>query len=175
MKTGKAIRRFLIPSWFVTLYCLMKFRAQVSTKSEVELGPNLKLGKKVVISSFCKIKIADGPLAIGDHVNIATGCFISSHREGIVIGKDSLIGPNSVIVSSNYNYGRRDIPYRLQGHSSRGIRIGQNVFIGGNVAILDGAEIGNDAIIAAGTLVSGKIPAGAIVQGNPMKIMYTRK
>ena len=50
------------------------------------------------------------------------------------------------------------------------ILIGENVFIGSHTIIKGGAEIGHHSVIAAGTVVSGKIPPYSLVYGNPMKM-----
>lgn len=50
--------------------------------------------------------------------------------------------------------------------------IGDNVFIGMNSTILMGAHIGNNVIIGAGSIVSGKIPDNVVVAGNPAKIIF---
>jgi acetyltransferase-like isoleucine patch superfamily enzyme len=41
--------------------------------------------------------------------------------------------------------------------------------------VLDGAEIGDDCIVSAGSIVSGSIPPRSIVQGNPAKVIFTRR
>lgn len=51
--------------------------------------------------------------------------------------------------------------------------IGDNVFIGMNSIILMGAQIGNNVIIGAGSVVSGKVPDNSVVAGNPCRIIRT--
>ena len=53
----------------------------------------------------------------------------------------------------------------------RGIRIGNNVFIGKKSIIMPNCEIGNNCIIGAGAVVRGKIPDGSVVIGNPAQIV----
>jgi acetyltransferase-like isoleucine patch superfamily enzyme len=93
----------------------------------------------------------------------------------VVIGDDCLISPNVTIIANNYNYQRLDVPIRQQGSTSKGVRIGANVWIGSGACILDGAQIGSGVIVAANSVVAGKIPDNAIVQGNPAKIIFTRR
>src|SRR6185436_18828908 len=128
---GATLRRFLTPGFVVTLQALMKYGAKISPKAEVEITPNLRLGKNSVISSFVKIKSKDGPLHIGNHVEIASFCVITSHKAGTYIGDDTMIGPNVSIIGNNYRYDRLDVPIRLQEKiSPKGIRIAHNVWIG---------------------------------------------
>lgn len=175
MKTKMMLRRFFLPPPLITLYCLIHYRAKVSARAEVEVSGFLKLGKGVEISSFCKIKSGRGPLEIGRNTHVAAGCFISSHAAGLYIGEDALIGPQVSIIAGNYKYDRLDQPIRLQGHSSKGVHIGNNVWIGAGTAILDGATIGEGVIIAANSVVTGAIPGRTIVQGNPGKVIFKRR
>lgn len=174
MQVRTLARRFLLPAPLVTAVCLAKFGARVSPRAEVELSPTLRLGRGINISSFCKIK-AEGPLSIGADTSIATGCFIAAGAGGLEIGPDCLIGPNCVIVTSEYRYARLDQPLRLQGHVSRGTRIGRNCFIGGNSVILDGAVLGDNVIVSAGSIVGGRVPDGTVVAGNPAKVIFRRR
>lgn len=61
-----------------------------------------------------------------------------------------------------------------QGSFSKGIRIGNNVWIGANSTILDGTEIGDDCIVVANSLVNRRFPSGSIIQGNPAKSIFKR-
>lgn len=56
-------------------------------------------------------------------------------------------------------------------HFRRHIKIGDNTFIGARVSLLGGADIGNNCIIGACTVVKGIIPDGSIVIGNPARII----
>ena len=168
------IQRFLIPSFIASLYYFFKYRCIISPKAEVELSPNLKMGKGVVISSFCKFKATDGPLIIGKEAGFAISCFVASSAAGIMIGEYSIFGPNTNISAVNYGYDRLDIPFKEQEGVSKGIRIGKNVWIGSGVTILDGAEIGDNTIVVANSLVNRRFPSNCIVQGNPAKVIYKR-
>jgi len=53
------------------------------------------------------------------------------------------------------------------------IKVGNNVFIGYNTVMLRGAEIGDNCIIGAGSVVTGKIPAGTVAAGIPAKVIKT--
>ena len=175
MKLATALKRFFVPPFIVTGVYLLKYRCRVSPKAEVDLSEFLVIGKDTQIGSFCKIKAADGPLVIGSNVSIATGCFISSYTGGVEIGEFSMLGPNVTIIGNNYRFDRLDIPMCLQEKTSKGIKIGRDVWIGAGASILDGAEIGNGVIIAANAVVSTKIPDHSIVQGNPAKIIFQRR
>jgi acetyltransferase-like isoleucine patch superfamily enzyme len=175
MKASTILRRFLVPGWFVSLACMWRFGAQVSPRAEVELSKGLQLGKGTVVGSFTKIKAAGGPLRIGAHTRIATGCFLDGQAGGLEIGSGGLIGPHCVLVTSAYKFSQIGVPLEQQGSSSQGSYIGDNVFIGSNCVILDGSHIGNDVIITPCSVISGKIPPGVVVGGNPARVIFKRR
>jgi len=176
MRPGTVVRRFLVPGFVVSIHAWLRFRCQVSPRAEVEITPLLKIGPRSVVGSFTKIKATDGPLTIGSHVEIANGCVLTSHTQGVEIGDDCLIGPNVSIIGNNYRYDRLDVPIRLQEKvSAKGIRVGRDVWIGAGCVLLDGADVGSGSILAPNSVVSGTVPAGSIVQGNPGKVIFTRR
>jgi acetyltransferase-like isoleucine patch superfamily enzyme len=175
MRPAKLLQRFLLPGFVISIVYAVRFRAMVSPRAEVELSPHLKLGKGTQISSFAKLKASDGPMTIGARVSIGSGCFIHAGSAGISIGDDSLISPNVSIVGSNYRYDRLDVPIHEQGEISKGITIGNDVWIGVGCAILDGALIGDRAIIAPNSVVSGSLAENVIAAGNPAKPIFTRR
>src|SRR5215203_2572976 len=83
---GLFIRRFLVPSFVVTIYALIKWGARVSTRAEVELSSNLRLGRGTTVGSFSKIKTTDGPIVTGEDCGFGTGCFLDSGEAGITLG-----------------------------------------------------------------------------------------
>jgi acetyltransferase-like isoleucine patch superfamily enzyme len=174
MKTSEIIRRFMIPSFVVTLVYLYKFRCKVSHRAEVDLNSSMTIGRGTRISSFVKIK-ANGPLQIGTEVSIGTNCFISAGAGKVSIGDYCMIGSNSSIIGNNYRYDSLDIPICRQAKTSKGITIENNVWLGSGCVVLDGTHIGQGAIITPNSVVSTDIPENAIAQGNPAKVVFTRR
>ncbi len=86
--------------------------------------------------------------------------------EKISVGTNTIIGYNTTILAHEYLIKE----YRLGP-----VAIGDNVLIGANTTILPGVEIGDEAVVSAGTLVHKDVPAGSFVGGNPMKIIYTKE
>lgn len=97
-----------------------------------------------------------GRLRVGAHVFFNTNCSVSCMGE-TVIGDYCKIGNNVVIVDHDHNFKNQDGEY-LVGH----ITIGSRVWIGANCTILRGAQIGDDCVIAAGSIVKGAVPAGSL-------------
>ncbi|EIL83185.1 MULTISPECIES: acyltransferase [Bacillus] len=86
--------------------------------------------------------------------------------EKITVGRNSVIGYNTTILSHEYLIKE----YRLGE-----VYIGDEVLIGANSTILPGVTIGDGAIVSAGTLVNKDVPAGSFVGGNPMRMIYTKE
>ena len=168
-------RRFLVPAFVVSLYGFLRWRARISTRAEVELSPNLRLGRHSTVSSFTKIKVTDGPLVTGERCGFATGCFIAVGAGGVEMGDNVICGPNVAIIATNYSYERVGVPLEEQGHTSVGIRIGHNVWIGANAVVLDGSVIGENSIVVANSLVNRRFPPNSIIQGNPAKVILQRQ
>jgi acetyltransferase-like isoleucine patch superfamily enzyme len=159
---------------FVRLYYLWKHGAIISRKAEVDLAPPTTWGRGCVISAFTKVKIS-GPFVMGRGVQISTGCFLGAGPAGLTLGDDVLIGPNCTILTGTYVFDRLDIPLQEQGTISKGVRIGHRAWIGSNSVVLAGADIGENVIVSAGSVVSGQVPPNSIVLGNPAKIIFTRR
>ena len=106
--------------------------------------------------SLCEIDREGGRLRIGAHVFFNTNCSVSCMGE-IRIGEYCKIGNNVVIVDHDHNYKDQSSEF-LTGS----IVIGNRVWIGANCTILQGAQIGDDCVIAAGSIVKGVVPAGSV-------------
>ena len=109
-------------------------------------------------------------LSIGHDVGMSSATLVAA--EGIEIGDRVLIGANSVIVDTDFHplhpdTRRRDI---LAGRH-RPVVVEDDVFVGMNALILKGVRIGAGAVVAAGSVVVGDVPPGAIVAGNPARIV----
>jgi acetyltransferase-like isoleucine patch superfamily enzyme len=173
-KTWRQVRRVLTPMIVVRLYYFWKHRAVVSGKAEVDLASSTSWGKGCVIAAFTKVKIS-GPFVMGRGVQISTGCFIGAGSAGLTLGDDVLISPNCTILTGTYLFDRLDVPLQEQGTISKGVRIGHRVWVGSNSVLLAGAELGDNVIVSAGSVVSGTVPPNSIVLGNPAKVIFTRR
>lgn len=175
MDPRKIFRRFLVPRRLASGYWYLRHGARVSPRAEVELSPDLTLGRGVVVGSFTKIKAADGSLVIGARTHIAVHVSISAGHGGVAIGEDCLIGPGVRILATGYDYTRMDVPMARQKGNSRGIRIGRDVWLGAGVVVLDGAVIGPHSVLTPNAVVRGDVPAGAVCEGNPARVVFQRR
>lgn len=139
----------------------------------VTFGNNVSFSRNCTIECTGVLRELGESLIVEDGVGIASGAFISV-RGPVHIGKDTIIGPNINIYSENHNYSDLNKPIRLQGETRKGVVIGEDCWIGGNVTIFDGVHIGKGSIIAAGAVVNKEIPENTIVGGVPAKVIRKR-
>jgi len=121
----------------------------VHKKSNVE--GDVSLGDNVSVWPFASIRGDEGPIVIGNNTSVQDN--VTIHGK-ITIGSNVTIGHGAVI---------------------HGAKIGDNVLIGMNSTVLDGVEVEDWCIIAAGSVISPntKIESGSLVMGIPGKV--TRK
>lgn len=105
--------------------------------------------------------------SLGDNVNF-NGIEVRGDGE-LTIGDNFHSGPDIRILTRNHNYDDGDaIPYD-DTYIRNPVRIGDNVWLGAGVTIIPGVEIGEGAIVQAGSTVIEDVPSGAIVGGHPAK------
>ncbi|KAA6450778.1 acyltransferase [Bacillus swezeyi] len=106
-------------------------------------------------------------MKIGDQSSFALMVMLDvMFPEKISVGRNTVIGYNTTILAHEYLIKE----YRLGE-----VVIGDEVMVGANTTILPGVEIGDGAVISAGTLVHKDVPPGAFVGGNPMRLIYTKE
>lgn len=93
---------------------------------------------------------------------------------GLKIGNDVRIAAGCVIIPSNHIFSDVSKPIRLQKLSKLGITIEDDVWLGANVTVLDGAHISTGCVIAAGAVVRGKTEPYGIYGGVPAKLIKIR-
>lgn len=173
---------FVCPN--ATIRCKSKFKFGANTSIDkychidalstngIILGNNVSIGKYTTIECTGTLKDIGLGLIIGNNVGLGTHGFFGC-AGGIEIGDDVIFGNYISLHSENHNYTQTGMPIRLQGVNRKGIKIGNNCWIGAKVTILDGSEIGNNCVIAAGAVVRGVFPHNSVIGGVPAKIIKT--
>lgn len=135
-------------------------------------GTRIVVGAGSKIFEFAVIRAVggSGDVVIGERCMINPHCVLYS-GSGIRIGNDVALAPGVQVVPANHAYARRDIPIAKQGFlpSKGGVTIGDDVWIGANAVLLDGASVGRGAIVAAGAVVMGTVPDYEIWGGVPAR------
>jgi acetyltransferase-like isoleucine patch superfamily enzyme len=130
-----------------------------------------------MIDAFVKIKPAGGrgDVVIGENSYLNSGCVIYSGH-GVQVGRDVLIAANCTLAATNHAFDDPDRPIRLQGFqpSRGGIVIEDDVWIGANCVVLDGAHLGRGCVVAAGSVVRGVLAPGMVYAGQPLRAIRPR-
>lgn len=137
------------------------------------INPNVTIGKNVVFYPDVMI-FGDGPIKIGDNVDIGNSTIIyASKNGGVTIGDNSLIAAQSYIIDMDHGI-QKDVLVRNQPNTFSSVNIGSDVWIAANATILKGSKIGDGAVIGAKALVKGEIPKNSIAVGIPAKVIKYR-
>ncbi len=139
----------------------------------------IHFGNHVSIGAYSRIIVATTfhqlgkKIKIGNNVGIGEFAYLGG-AGGLEIGDDCIVGQYFSCHPENHNYEDLNISIRLQGVSRKGIKIGNNCWIGSKVTILDGVTIGSGSVIAAGSVVNRSFPENAIIGGVPAKVLKMR-
>jgi len=154
--------------------------ARVSPLADLEdsvRGTLIRIGAGSVIDSFVKVKPAggEGDLIIGEKVFVNSGCVFYTGN-GITIGNHVAIAANCTFAPVNHAYANRNDLIMDQGFSPSkgGIRIEDDVWIGANCVILDGAIIKKGCVIGAGSIVRGELEPYGVYGGQPLEKIKQR-
>jgi len=165
---------------------------KIHNAKNIAFGQNVTIDKCCVIDGFSSEKIVLGDFAkIGAYSSLSSTSHLSKYGIGLKLGSNSAIGQftefgaaggitigNDVIMGSyisfhseNHNYADKTQLIREQGVKSKGILIGNNVWVGAKVTFLDGCQVGNNSVVAAGAVVNGIYPDNSIIGGVPAKVL----
>lgn len=165
---------------------------KISNKPNIVFRKNVTIEENVIIDGFAKNKLIFGNnVKIGAFSLITCTSHLSKYGTGLIIGNNSAFGRftefgaaggieigNDVIAGSyisfhseNHIFSDSTKLIREQGVTSKGLIIGNNVWIGAKVTFLDGSKIGNNCVVAAGAVVSGAFPDNVVIGGIPAKIL----
>jgi acetyltransferase-like isoleucine patch superfamily enzyme len=137
--------------------------------SKIEIGNGAFIGKNSILSC------SSSTIEFGNNVSIGPNCYVKASKGSIKIGNYVTIGSNSVIISGNPDYQRLDIPMMKQDGRAKGINIGDDVWAGVGVKIIDGVNIGDGSVLGAGAVVIKDVQSFSISVGVPAKIIGTRR
>lgn len=110
-----------------------------------------------------------------NRVSIGDRCYIGrfSYLDGdIYIGNYTMLASNVAIVGGDHVFSNPDILMIDSGREHwRTTRIGSNCWIGHGAIIINGINIGDNSVVAAGSVVVKDVPSNVIVAGNPARVI----
>lgn len=141
----------------------------------------ISVGSQTLIAPYVSMSVGmpafqwvphDPPvITIGDRCTIGRGSYLIGGLS-IVIEDDVMTGPNVYITDHNHPYEDVDIAISQQWPPDEApVRIGAGSWLGANVVVLPGADIGRHVTVAAGSVVRGTIPDRCVIAGAPAKIV----
>ena len=173
---SQKLRRYAVPSFFVSAYHFFRSRALISWSARVQFSNRITFGRRCVVKPFAVIQSSGGTVSFGLECAISSFDHFSTGEGDIVVGDHVRFAPNCTIVGGTKQVSDRNKLIVDQPEvRPNGIIIGDDVLIGAGSVILPASKIGRGAVIGAGSVVNGDIPEYAIVAGAPAKIIGYRE
>jgi len=148
--------------------------------SKIVIGKNVQIvssSKRCTASSiFAPTKLRtwtkSGQIIIGNNVDL-NGTSITARSKIITIGSGTIIAPNVTIMDSDFHglWPPENRTLNPSFENDGDVTIGKNVWIGSQSIILKGVEIGDNAVIAAGSIVVKEVPHNVLVGGSPAVVI----
>lgn len=141
---------------------LQKVNLYFGYNSSILLGKSISIGPgiNIIVKDNAILKVGDGTYFTSDlHLEVINL---------IDIGSDCAISWGVTIIDEDHH---QVLPEKLNDQRLKNVKIGNHVWIGCNVTILRGTQIGNNCIIAAGSIVKGVFPDNVLIGGNPARIL----
>ena len=140
----------------------------------IRIGENCFIGAGVTLAAGMPTEVfaPDHPpvIEIGDRTTVGKDCWFIA-RDSVVLEEDVTIAPNVYFTDHNHTYADPWLPVGQQILQCFPVRVGAGTWIGTNVVVLPGADIGRNCAIAAGTVVRGQIPDHSVVAGVPGRVV----
>ncbi|MEM2599737.1 MAG: DapH/DapD/GlmU-related protein [Thermoproteota archaeon] len=138
---------------------------------DVVIGRSLVTGHNILIREGSRIgencligtgSMLDGSVSIGNNVRIQSGVYLP---HGTVVGENVFIGPYACITNDRYPVSGRLTP----------VVIGNGCVIGANSTLISGVRVGDNSVVAAGSVVTRDVPPNTVVLGVPARAYMTRE
>jgi galactoside O-acetyltransferase len=146
----------------------------IKGEGKISIGHNVQIGYESSPGFWSGYAYFDlrkgGTIRIGNDVIINNNVSLTADGASIEIGSNTVTGINlSIMTGDGHSIlpeNRHDGKYRCLP-----VTIGSTVFIGDNVTILKGVQIGNNSVIGANSLVNKDIPENSVAAGNPCRVL----
>jgi len=154
--TGSILRSHTV------IYAGVRMGTKCQTGHGAMIRERTTVGDEVSIGSHTVI---EHHVTIGDGVRIHSQAFVP---EFSILENNCWVGPNAVLTNARYPQSE-GVKEDLKGPTLR-----EGAIVGANATLLPGVVIGRGALVGAGAVVTEDVPDGAVVAGNPARIIKTR-
>ncbi len=191
-----------VKNFLKRILCLLRgvtesgINVYISPHAVVKRGRKIKLGANVVVergamlwvdtdesyitvgddsylSSQCILNTFNGWISLGSNCTVNSYAILYGHG-GLEIGNDVRIAPQVMLMPMNHIYKDPHVPIRKQGIRARGIKIGDDVWLGAGSIVLDGVTIGRGSVVGAGAVITKDIPPNSVAVGAPARVIKKR-
>lgn len=174
---GKGVKalekRYLIIGSKTKLHDGVYIDALCVNSGGVFIGDNVVLGRNSRIECTGGLQSLGKGVRIGDRTTFGNDCSFGA-AGGIEIGDDVIAGQFIRFHSENHKYFDLNMLIKDQGLTHKGIKVGNNCWIGAGAIFLDGSELGDGCVVAANAVVNKKFPENSVIGGIPAKIIKLR-
>ena len=139
------------------------------SREGVSIGDSVVIGRNTRIECTGGLQSIGKGVRIGNRTTFGNDCMFGA-AGGIEIGDDVVAGQFIRFHSENHNY--NDLTKLIR---DKGIKIGNNCWIGAGAVFLDGAELGDGCVVGANAVITKKFPDNVVVAGIPAKVIATRE
>jgi len=170
----------LIARW---LWLKLRWRGRLRTdglcfvcpgvKLEIGSDATVTLGRWSWLGHGCKVRVHEGEVSIGARSVLGQECTISAYQH-VSIGRECIVADRVMMIDFDHGTVEVERPTREQGIYKRDVDVGHNVWIGYGACLLRGVAVGNNAVIGTSAVVTGDVPANAVVAGIPARIIRMR-
>ncbi|MDQ3107200.1 MAG: acyltransferase [Actinomycetota bacterium] len=133
------------------------------------VASRLAIGKRSYVAAGCVLR---GEVEIGAHCSLNVGV---STIGRVTIGNAVRIATGVVLVGENHVHTDTERPIALQGLTSEGVVVEDDVWIGANVTVVDGVTIGAHSVVAAGAVVTRDVEPYSLAAGVPARRIRDRR
>lgn len=140
---------------------------------EMQYGGEVVFGERATIRSGAIISPYGGMIQLGNDCAVQHYAVLYGHG-GLSVGNFVMIAAHCLVVPANHGIDPNGTPIHSQPLSKKGIRMGNDIWVGGGVRIMDGVVIGDGAVIAAGAVVTNDVTPNMIFGGVPAKPIRSR-
>lgn len=143
------------------------------SREGVFIGENVVIGRNTRIECTGGLQSVGKGVKIGNRTTFGNDCTFGA-AGGIEIGDDVVAGQFIRFHSENHNFNDKTKLIREQGVTHKGIKIGNNCWIGAGAVFLDGAELGSGCVVEANAVITKKFPSDVVIAGIPAKVISYR-